>query len=85
MGNRLCTEKDNERKIPKTEVEVNDKRGNQRGGKKKEKREEACLVFYTGKISLEDSLTAWIKLALKQCESIKVCVLFTYLLVGVFF
>jgi hypothetical protein len=42
-------------------------------------------VFYTGKISLEDSLTAWIKLALKQCESIKVCVLFTYLLVGVFF
>lgn len=51
-------------------------RGNQRGGKKKEKREEACLVFYTGKISLEDSLTAWIKLALKQCESIKVCVLF---------
>lgn len=45
VGNRLCTEKDHERKIPKTEVEVNEKRGNHREEAKR--RREKKLVLYS--------------------------------------
>jgi hypothetical protein len=52
VGNRLCTENDHERKIPKTEVEVNDKRGNHREEAKKgeERRSLSCVLHRENKL-----------------------------------